>query len=158
MINENEVWRVSDVVPTLEVSNFGCVRYLESKLPKRKNLKDTGYEFICMSINKTSKAWYVHRLIASAFFGQSNLRVNHKDGNRANNSLDNLEYVTDRENVIHSKGRAGKVGTSFCNGKWQAMIRVNGLKTYLGSFKTQEEANKAYLKKLGEIGEVSKYA
>ena len=44
----------------------------------------------------------VHRLVLAAFIGVSELEVNHKDGNKANNTLDNLEYVTPSENVRHA--------------------------------------------------------
>ena len=37
-----------------------------------------------------------------AFYGESNLYVNHKDGNKLNNNLENLEYLTAKENTIHA--------------------------------------------------------
>ena len=43
----------------------------------------------------------VHRLVAMAFFGESDLTVNHKDGNKENNSIENLEYCTLKEQNIH---------------------------------------------------------
>lgn len=44
----------------------------------------------------------VHRLIMEAFRGKSDLTVDHIDGNKLNNSLDNLEYVTRQENLTRS--------------------------------------------------------
>lgn len=44
----------------------------------------------------------VHRLVCSAFYGKSNLEINHKDGNKLNNHLENLEYCTHSENVQHA--------------------------------------------------------
>lgn len=45
----------------------------------------------------------VHRLVASHFVkGDTNLEVNHKDGDRTNNRSDNLEWVTRSENIQHS--------------------------------------------------------
>lgn len=44
----------------------------------------------------------VHRLIMEAFHGKSDLTVDHIDGNKLNNSLDNLEYVTREENLMRS--------------------------------------------------------
>ena len=44
----------------------------------------------------------VHRLVAQALLGDhKGLVVNHKDGNRYNNNLENLEWITQRENVLH---------------------------------------------------------
>lgn len=41
----------------------------------------------------------VHKLVANAFLGKSNLQVDHIDGNKLNNKLNNLEYVTPKENI-----------------------------------------------------------
>lgn len=51
---------------------------------------------------KKGKSFLVHRLVADAFLGHSTMQVNHKDGNKENNSVDNLEYVTGKDNCRHS--------------------------------------------------------
>lgn len=49
------------------------------------------------------KYYYLHRIIAQKFIGDiTGLEVNHKDGNRSNNHISNLELVTRSENQIHS--------------------------------------------------------
>lgn len=51
------------------------------------------------------KMFFVHRLVAYAFLGdlsKKGLQINHKDGNRRNNSLDNLEWCTSSENLKHA--------------------------------------------------------
>lgn len=57
-----------------------------------------GYCRVCVNGNNM----LVHRLILEAFKGKSDLTVDHIDGNKMNNSLDNLEYVTREENLIRS--------------------------------------------------------
>ena len=63
-----------------------------------------GYYRVSFSINRKRKQFYVHRLIAEYFIpNPDNLpQVNHIDGNKLNNSLDNLEWVTVQDNVIHA--------------------------------------------------------
>lgn len=51
-----------------------------------------------------SKTYLVHALVASAFIGKrpKGYDVNHKDGNKLNNYIDNLEYITSAENKYHA--------------------------------------------------------
>lgn len=48
------------------------------------------------------KRCLVHRLVMLTYVGPSDLHVNHKDGKKQNNSLDNLEYCSIKENIQHS--------------------------------------------------------
>lgn len=54
-----------------------------------------------------SKTRSVHRIVMEAFNGKSKLHVDHIDGNRKNNNLDNLEYVTQKENNERASVRNG---------------------------------------------------
>ncbi len=51
---------------------------------------------------KKGRSFLVHRLIAEAFLGPSALQINHKNGDKKDNNLENLEYVTGSENCRHS--------------------------------------------------------
>lgn len=94
------------------------------------------------------KGYFVHRLVAMSFLGESKLQVNHKDLNKQNNDFSNLEYVTNRENCVHAvlkKDKSSKyVGVTKARNKWQAQKMIDGKHTYLGVFDTQEMAHKAY--------------
>ena len=63
-----------------------------------------GYLVVSLSKDGTSKSFKVHRLVAEAFLPNyvEGLVVNHIDGNKQNNLVDNLEFVTQKENVRHS--------------------------------------------------------
>jgi len=52
---------------------------------------------------KRQKMFLVHRLIAEVFLGKSDLCVNHKNGNKMDNRIENLEWVTTSENNKHSR-------------------------------------------------------
>lgn len=70
----------------------------------------TGYMVVNLTTPKR-KQHIVHRLVALAFFGESDLFVNHIDFDKANNRLSNLELVTQKDNIIHSiiGGRNGQM-------------------------------------------------
>ncbi len=79
-------------------------------------ISSKGNVFNCFKVkvicNKTSKGYmtlscnrktiFVHRLVLESFVGFSNLTVNHLDGIKDNNKLENLEYITQKENNLHS--------------------------------------------------------
>jgi hypothetical protein len=76
--------------------------------------------------------FYVHRLVASAYIpNPKNLpEVNHRDRNKNNNDVSNLEWITTRDNVIHyysSKGAHSHKGKTFANTKTNFIINNTGL-------------------------------
>lgn len=91
-----------------EVSNDGRVRRLRfingrhnfEKIKESKQTLNTwGYMTVNLCKNGKSNTKRVHRLVAEAFLGESNLQIDHIDGNKQNNNLYNLEYVTPKENT-----------------------------------------------------------
>lgn len=89
-----------------QVSNEGEIKRF-SKTGKEKIVKGSltsGYPSICLSVDNQQKTFYIHRLVAEAFIDKPEgaTEVNHKDGNRQNNKVENLEWVTLRENQLHA--------------------------------------------------------
>lgn len=70
----------------------------------KPNIGMDGYRKMVLSVNNKRQTVRIHRLVAEAFIpNPSNKQfVNHKDGNKLNNSVDNLEWVTAWENAIHA--------------------------------------------------------
>jgi len=64
--------------------------------------KDKWYLRVRLSVGWNILTWKVHRLVMLTYKWKSNLDVNHKDWNKSNNHIDNLEYCTRSENAIHS--------------------------------------------------------
>lgn len=94
----------SGVVKSLDrrcVSTKGWVQHTIGRVLKPQRCTN-GYMFYPLCKDGVVKQHLIHRLVLSAFVGKSELEVNHKDGNRENNNLDNLEYVTRHENQIHA--------------------------------------------------------
>jgi hypothetical protein len=88
-----------------EISSFGNV--ISNNFGKRKVLKyglmNSGYKMVSLKKDCKQKMCSIHRLVAIAFLpNENNLpQVNHKDGNKLNNNLDNLEWCTRSENIKH---------------------------------------------------------
>ena len=85
-----------------QVSNYGNVKSTTKAKAQRNHTH--GYKVVDLWKNNKGKSHYVHRLVAEAFIGMipKGYHTNHKDGNKTNNHVDNLEIVTVRENLIHA--------------------------------------------------------
>lgn len=98
----NEVWRPVKGYETLyEVSNFGRVRSLfRYKRILKPMISNSGYQRVDLFKNKKRKQFSVHRLVAIAFIDNPFDKpfVNHKDENKLNNCIDNLEWLDHIEN------------------------------------------------------------
>ena len=81
----------------------GNIRHLKEKILKGGKYPN-GYKFICLRKNNENKNVMIHRLVAQSFISNSNnkLCVNHIDGNKSNNSVENLEWCTHSENLKHA--------------------------------------------------------
>jgi len=98
------------------------------------------------------KRAYIHRLIYNHFVSEipKGMVINHKDMNKLNNSPDNLECVTQRDNVRHYfnhiRGCSGVTYDKHHRGKkWRATIWNEG-RIYLGYHHTQDEAERSVRK------------
>jgi hypothetical protein len=99
---ENEIWKTIEEFPIYEVSNLGRVKNTNSRKILRANIK-SGYYNICLTNSNYRKTCRVHRLIAIAFIPnpENKSDVNHKDKDKLNNKLSNLEWMTRKENNSH---------------------------------------------------------
>lgn len=68
-----------------------------------KRIDRYGYLIVCLKKHSIAKWHRVHRLVACSFIGHSILCVNHKDMNKKNNNLSNLEFVSVLENNRHAR-------------------------------------------------------
>jgi len=156
-----EIWRpLPDFEDLYEVSNFGNVRSYKTGKILKQGITHKGYP--CVSISRKQKTYLktVHRILAVVFLSATDEHVvNHKDKNKTNNRLDNLELVSTRENVTHYFGRA-MPGAFRLKGsdRWSARATYQGKGLYIGTFKTQREAYDAYCAALEELGLSNKYA
>lgn len=122
----NEQWKA---IPGYEgryrVSDRGRVRNAAGKVLAR-NLQNSGYYIVHLySGGRASrKPYLIHRLVLAAFVGVDNAHCNHKDGDKGNNALGNLERATRSENMQHAFAtglaeppRMAVVGYPLCGGE-----------------------------------------
>ena len=101
----------------------------------------TGYKVVTLG----GKALMIHRLVAGAFLGKSDLEVNHKDGGKTNNALENLEYCDRSYNIRHRNfGKKRFISKQAATGKYYIRISVNRVPLHTpGQFDTEDQAYKA---------------
>jgi hypothetical protein len=103
-----EEWRsIRGYEGMYEISNLGRVKSLPRKYVKggiRKKVICKGYELVGLWKGEENYNAKVHRLVAEAFLPNPDNKpfVNHIDGNKRNNRIDNLEWCTPKENVAHA--------------------------------------------------------
>lgn len=129
-----EVWKpIIGLEGLYEISSLGRVKSLREMAATNKKFyyrgsiilkgstTNNGYRRVTLTdSNKRVIYQLLHRLLAIHFIPNPNNlpHINHKDGNKLNNSLDNLEWCTNRDNVIHAwennlvDNRGEKCGTS----------------------------------------------
>ena len=87
-----------------EVNELGEVFRIRNPKPKYQSVNRYGYKVVGLWKNNKATAKTVHRLVALAFIPNPENKpcVNHIDGNKQNNHVSNLEWVTYSENTVHS--------------------------------------------------------
>lgn len=177
--NREEIWRdVPDYDGYYEVSNLGRVRSLDRWVffkdgRKRfykgriieSNFNKGGYKKLNLSKDSKVQTFLIHQLVAIVFLDHEpnghTLVCDHIDGDRANNNVENLQIVTQRQNLStcyranESSFSSKYVGVTFnkAENKWRAGIRHKGKNNFLGQYKNEEKASKAYKKALDEIND-----
>ena len=114
----NEEWK--DIQYGYKISNQGRVKNPQGKILGGSTHKDS-YRFVTIK----GKQIPIHRIVAENFIENKYDKpfVNHKDGNKMNNSVDNLEWVTQQENIQHS---------------YKNKLQPSAVKTYKGKFTDEQ--------------------
>ena len=97
-----EVWKdVSGFEGLYQVSNFGRVKSLLKDRIMKRTIRPDGYLSVSLHKDGKQKSFLVHRLVASAYIGNPDNypQINHKDENKTNNCVSNLEWCTPMYNA-----------------------------------------------------------
>lgn len=137
----------------------------EGKLKNKKTLKETipdakGYKVCYYGKDGHKQIRYkVHRLIYFLETGEQPEEIDHIDGNRLNNHISNLRAATSKQNMANSRGNEN--ATSKYKGvgvdnrcplrPWRAYVKHGDKSHYLGQFKEEKDAARAYNEKAFEL-------
>jgi len=152
-----EIWKdIPGYAGLYKVSSYGNVLSLRSGELRKPVVHGRGYLAVALSgADHKKKQFYIHRLAAISFLGEPSspdYEVNHKDLDKTNNNVENLEWCSSKENMLHaykngrtdyrrpmrSDNTTGYKGVSHSSGGYQADL--NG--RYLGWSKDLQSALK----------------
>ena len=176
-----EIWKdIPDYEGYYQVSDLGRVRSLDRTVLTTNgqerfykgrimnpNVSNKGYKQYSLSVNGVYRTFRVSQLVAMTFLGHKpnglELVVDHINGDKSDDSVDNLRIVTQRANLStcfrsdEESLSSEYVGVSWDNSKskWKAQICHNGVSVGLGNYDTELEASKAYQLALSKIKDSS---
>ena len=119
------IWRVIPDFPNYQASNDGKIRStVKSKKILAQTKSKSGYFRVHVYKDKKQYTKTVHTLVAGAFLRPrtSNEQVNHKNGKKWDNRIQNLEWTTPQENALH---RTRVLKTGICRGKNNPNSKIN---------------------------------
>lgn len=167
-----EIWKdIKNFEDYYEISNLGRVRRKEGyvnvdecispsgfRRVKQRilklDLKKNGYLQVNLHANNKSKQVSVHKLVAIAFIEnddpENKTQVNHKNCNKQDNRVENLEWVTPEENRKHAKEN----NRYFSNRKKRVKCKENGL-IFESSYHAAEYVNNTYFNNSKQVKNIA---
>lgn len=164
-----ELWLSHSEFPRYEVSNQGRVRNLHGgrRFPVGHihvgQLDQFGYPVVLLRIDGKRKMVKVHRMVVNAFLESipPEKQVNHKNGQKADNRLENLEIVTPSQNVRHAFDVLGRVviqknparGEAHGNARWKNR-QIRRIRALYEQGVTQKEIARRFKTRQGAISRI----
>ena len=163
MNTQQEIWKaIAECNGEYYVSNHGRVKSF--KFGKERILKHNlinGYPRISICIKKTKlRKFFIHRLVATTFIlnDDNKPQVNHKDGNKLNNHINNLEWVNQSENIKHAYdiGLFESKRLAIIKAKSKKVVDIVTSKTYDSLILACKDINEPYCRHVSRIHYKSK--
>lgn len=133
-----------------KIDRFGRVYEERMIKPHKQHRGDNQYINVTLSKDGIKKRYYVHRLVMKNFNEdyEESLQVNHKDGNKENNKINNLEMVTKSENIKHSYRTLGRK-------KPKGLLGIKGYDNKTSKLVIQYDINGKIINKYGSANQAS---
>lgn len=162
-----EIWKdIPNYEGYYQVSNLGRVRKYNTKKLRslfdekeelfkihKQRINGHGYYIITLRKLKEIKTFSVHKLVAMAFLNHipcgMKLVVNHKDFNKLNNRVDNLEIISNRDNSNRKHIKSSSIYTGVIVNKKRdnsfiSKIKIKSKGIHLGYYKDEKQASDMY--------------
>lgn len=141
--NYENLYQVSNFGNIKSVDKFDCIgRNIKGKLLKQRLRKD-GYLDINLTKNKKSKKYLIHTLVANCFLENKNnyKEINHKDENKTNNNVSNLEWCCRSYNINYGKANK-KRHTKLLNKRGKKVVQLDLQNNVIQIYNSLREANR----------------
>jgi len=134
-----------------QVSHLGRVKSVKKSTGKILSNRLGGkYHKVTLSKNGNTKDKYIHILVAETFLnyegGDRSIVIDHINNDRFDNRLENLQIISQRENINKDCNGSSKLYGVYKGhkNKWYSHLRVKGVDIHLGTFDTEARASIAY--------------
>jgi hypothetical protein len=146
-----------------EINYNGVVRRISNKKVKKSHLRKSGYVAIQLCFDNKRKSFYLHRILAKCFIinPENKKYVNHINGIKSDNSVENLEWCTHSENMLHAfknnlskpHSKLKKLQQKEAEKKKKKVYHYDNKLNLLNTFNSVKEAEK----ELDYKGNIAKY-
>ena len=150
----NEVWAGVQQFPNYQVSTLGRLKNVKTGRFLKLCTDVRGYKVANLCNRGQVKLFKIHRLVCQTFILNPYKKpgVDHKNGEKGDNTLLNLRWCTQLENCRNTKryinNKTTFKGVTFCRGnrKYKAQIGLMGKILFIGYYNKPEDASRAYEK------------
>lgn len=134
----SEEWKDIKEYNNYQISNFGRIKsknYKRQGYEKilKQSINGRGYYYVLISTKNKYKNLLIHKEVAKAFIDNKNnyTDVNHKDGNKLNNNVENLEWCSRSYNITHAYKNGLKKGSMGMTYKKRCQLAIEYIEQYL---------------------------